>query len=237
MDKRFNGSEIVGDIAAGFPGAVNLFKEYRIDFCCGGNRTLSAALEQKQIDAGVFLERLNELFRQAREKQIRETDWREKTSGELIDHIVQTHHDYLRRELPLLSEFVAKISRVHGGAHPELTELHDRFHQMKQELEEHLAAEEEVIFPVIRQAEQTGAEADFSKAANTIEEMEDDHSTVGHLLHKIREITQDYRLPEDACRSYVVTYSKLEALEADMFEHIHLENNVLFPRYKSVSGM
>ncbi|AGA57376.1 MAG: iron-sulfur cluster repair di-iron protein [Thermobacillus sp.] len=235
MEEAFNGSERIGDIVAGFPGAGNLMKEYRIDFCCGGNRTLSAALEQRQIDKKAFLERLNELYRQAQAKKTQATDWREKTSSELIDHIVQTHHAYLREELPLLSEFVAKIWRVHGEAHPELEMLHDRFHRMKEELEQHLVAEEEALFPLIRKAEQSGAQVAAAEAAKAIEEMEDDHSAVGDLLQEMREITRDYLLPEDACRTYTLAFRKLEELESDMFEHIHLENNVLFPRYKIAS--
>jgi regulator of cell morphogenesis and NO signaling len=235
MEAAFNGSERVGDIVAGFPGAGNLMKEYRIDFCCGGNRTLSEALEQRQIDKQAFLERLNQLYRQAQERMTRDTDWREKKSSELIDHIVQTHHAYLREELPLLGEFVAKIYRVHGGAHPELAALHDRFHRMKAELERHLADEEETVFPLIRRAEQTGAQAGGSEAAKAIGEMEDDHSAVGELLKEMREITRDYRLPEDACRTYTLAFRKLEALESDLFEHIHLENNVLFPRYRRLT--
>lgn len=232
MRQTFDGSETIGEIVAGFPGASNLFKEYKIDFCCGGNRTLSAALEQQQIDKRVFLERLNHMVQQAQENRFRDTDWREATSSDLIDHIVQTHHAYLHKELPLLSEFVTKILRVHGQMHPELAQLHRLFHQMKMELEQHLIAEEEIVFPLIRKAEQTGARADVSKAANIIGEMEDDHSAAGNLLKEMRKVTQDYRLPEGACRTYTLTFQKLEEMESDLFEHIHLENNVLFPRVK-----
>jgi len=111
---------------------------------CGGNRTLSAALERKQIDERMFLERLNEMYQKAQENRTRATDWRKAALGDLIDHIVQTHHAYLMKELPLLSEFVTKILRVHGLEHPELAELHKLFHQMKMELEQHLIAEEGV---------------------------------------------------------------------------------------------
>jgi regulator of cell morphogenesis and NO signaling len=230
MERTFSGLETVGEIVAGFPGASNLFKEYKIDFCCGGNRALSAVLEEKQIDQQAFLERLNQMFRQAEESRRRDTDWREAASSELIDHIVQVHHAYLIKELPLLSEFVTKILRVHGQVHPELAQLHRLFHQMKSELEQHLITEEEIVFPLIRKAEQTGDQADAAKAANTIEELENDHRAVGDLLKEMREVTQEYRLPEGACRTYTVAFQKLEEMESDLFEHIHLENNVLFPR-------
>mgnify|MGYP002620103983 CR=1 FL=1 len=232
MEAAFNGSERVGDIVAGFPAAGNLMREYRIDFCCGGNRALSEALEERRVDKRTFLDRLNQLYREALERKTLTTDLREKSPAELIDHIVQTHHAYLRRELPLLSEFVTKILRVHGDVHPELEALHDRFHRMKEELERHLIAEEEAVFPLIRKAGQTGAQAGGAEAAKAIGEMEDDHSAVGDLLKEMREITRDYRLPEDACRTYTLAFRKLEELESDLFEHIHLENNVLFPKFR-----
>lgn len=124
MEQKFTGSETVGDIVAAFPGASNLMKEYKIDFCCGGNRPLSEALRQKGIDEKTFLEKLNQLHQQALQKQQQNVDWRKAPLGDLIDHIVQNHHAYLLKELPLLSEFVTKIFRVHGAAHPELAQLH-----------------------------------------------------------------------------------------------------------------
>ena len=230
MEMAFTGSETVGEIVAAFPGASNLMKEYGIDFCCGGNRTLSEALKQQQIDEKHFLEQLNQLYQQARQKQSQDVDYRQMPLGDLIDHIVQTHHAYLLKELPLLSEFVTKIFRVHGAAHPELAQLHKLFHQMKMDLEQHLVEEEEKVFPLIKEAEQSGTRDAFRKAQETIAKMEEDHSAVGDLLKEMRAITNDYRLPEDACRTYTLTFQKLEELESDMFQHIHLENNVLFPR-------
>lgn len=230
MERTFDGSETIGDIVAGFPGAGHLLKEWKIDFCCGGNRTLSAALREQRIDEEAFLERLNRIVRQAGEKRGPDTDWRQAPSGELIDHILQTHHAYLLEELPSVSELVTKILRVHGLAHPELAALHKRFHQMKTELEQHLIAEEEEVFPLIRKAEQTGDRTDARRAANAVAELEADHSAVGQLLKEMRETTGDYRLPEGACATYALAFRKLEAMESDLFEHIHLENNVLFPR-------
>ena len=117
MERKFTGSETVGEIVTAFPGASNLMKEYKIDFCCGGNRPLSEALRQKGIDEKTFLEKLNQLHQQALQKQQQNVDWRKAPLGDLIDHIVQNHHAYLLKELPLLSEFVTKIFRVHGAAH------------------------------------------------------------------------------------------------------------------------
>ncbi|KIL41699.1 ScdA [Gordoniibacillus kamchatkensis] len=233
MEQAFNGTETIGEIVAGFPGASNLFKESKIDFCCGGNRTLSAALRQQQIEEAPFLQRLNELLRQTRQKQDRDVDWREAPLSDLIDHIVQKHHAYLYKELPLLSEFVTKILRVHGSVHSELAVLHTLFHKVKMELEQHLIVEEEVVFPLIAAAARTGDQAVLTQAAKTIDELESDHSGVGELLKEMRRVTGNYELPIGACRTYTLAFQKLEEMEADIFEHIHLENNVLFPRVKS----
>lgn len=235
MEQKFTGSETVGEIVAAFPGAGNLMKEYKIDFCCGGNRPLSEALKQEQIDESAFLDELNQRYQQALQKQQQNVDWRKAPLDDLIDHIVQTHHAYLLEELPLLSQFVTKIFRVHGAAHPELAQLHRLFHQMKTDLEQHLVDEEEKVFPLIKEAVRTGTPDAFQKANEIISEMEDDHSAVGDLLKEMRKITDNYRLPEGACRTYTLTFRKLEELEADLFQHIHLENNVLFPRIKQLT--
>lgn len=232
MEYPFSGSETIGDIISSFPGASNLFKENRIDFCCGGNRALSAALREQQIDEGQFLEQLNQLFHKAKQKPEKDKDWREVPSSDLIDHIVQTHHAYLLKELPLLSEFVTKILRLHGSKHRELAQLHHLFHLMKMELEQHLITEEETVFPLIKEAEQTGNQITRSKAAEAIAKLEAEHSTVGNLLKEMRQITDNYRLPEGACRTYTLSFQKLEELESDMFQHIHLENNILFQRLR-----
>lgn len=232
MERTFNGSETVGAIAADFPGAVHLFKAYRIDFCCGGHRVLAEVLEEQGIEREPFLDQLNRLALQSRDSQVSKRDWREAGADELIAHIVGTHHTYLSKELPLLDEFITRIVRVHGRLHPELARLHSLFRQLKTELEQHLIAEEKTVFPLILKAETTGARADAEKAASAIDGMESDHSAAGDLLKEMREVTQNYLLPEDACRTYTVTFRKLEELESDLFEHIHLENNLLFPRMK-----
>lgn len=230
MKQAFTGSETVGTIVASFPSASKLLKAYKIDFCCGGNRSLSDALEERQIDEPLFLQQLNELHEEALAGKLRRKDWRQSSSSHLMDHIVDTHHAYLLKELPLLSEFVTKVLRVHGEAHPELRQLHTLFHRMKMELEQHLITEEEAVFPLIRHAEQTGTADDRMKAAATIQELEAEHSAVGDLLREMRELTHDYRLPEGACRTYALTFQILEEMESDIFEHVHLENNILFPR-------
>lgn len=229
----FDGTETIGEIVAEFHGASNLLKEYRIDFCCGGDRTLSTVLMQQAIDQAAFLGLLNEAYRNAMQQKDPNVDWRTVTYNELIDHVIYNHHAYLNKELPLLRDFVTKILRVHGAEHPELVTLHKKFHDLKTELEQHLISEEVIVFPKIREYEQTGSEAALGKAIAAIHELEAEHEHAGDLLKEMRAITNDYTLPEGACRTYTLTFQKLEALEADLFEHIHLENNIMFPRLEA----
>lgn len=230
MSKSFQSSETVGQIVTAFPGASNLFKAYGIDFCCGGGQSLSKALSQKNIGEEAFIEQLNLAFAEANKRKDLSTDWREHSSNQLIDHIVGTHHAYLQQELPVLGEFVTKIMRVHGAEHNELAKLHKLYHQLKMELEQHLIAEEEAVFPLIKELENNPSAALAEKTANAITELEADHSGVGDLLREMRSVTNDYDLPASACRTYTLAFQKLQDLESDLFQHIHLENNILFKR-------
>lgn len=233
MQTVFTGKEKVGDIVVNFPKASNLFKEYRIDFCCGGNRTLSEVLKQKGLDDGEVLNRLNRMYQDMVNLKESNLDFPSMGSSDLIEHIVNTHHVYLQKELPLLSEYVTKILRVHGASHGELAQLHRLFHTLKMELESHLIKEEEIIFPLIAEFEQTRSEETRNKAIKVIDELEKEHTGVGDILREMREITNQYTLPEGACRTYTLTFQKLEELESDLFQHIHLENNILFRRLAS----
>lgn len=230
MSVTFTGSDKIGEVVARFPGASNIFKEYSIDFCCGGNRSLSLALKQQNINEEEVLAKLNQAYDKVVDMFSSSRDWREASSAELIDHIVNTHHAYLNQELPLLSEFVTKILRVHGPAHEELAQLHRLFHNLKLELDQHLIKEETILFPLIREYEQNPSEEVRAKAAAQLDEIESEHTGAGDILREMRAITNDYQLPEGACRTYTLTFQKLVELESDLFQHIHLENNILFLR-------
>lgn len=232
MDYKFNGSEKIGDIVTMFPGASNLLKAHGIDFCCGGNRPLLTALRQQGTDAEQFLAQLN-ASREEEAKRLGDpgVNWREVSFSGLIDHVVGTHHAFLLRELPVLSEFTTKIYHVHGPKQGDtLQKLHKLFHEMKGELEQHLAAEEEIVFPLIKRYEESPSEELLSHVVHEINTLEADHSSVGDILKEMRSVTNGYELPEWACRTYTLTFQKLEDLESDIFQHIHLENNILFPR-------
>ncbi|EFM12200.1 iron-sulfur cluster repair di-iron protein [Paenibacillus curdlanolyticus YK9] len=239
MEIRFDGSNKIGDIVTAFPGASNLFKAHRIDFCCGGNEPLGSVLQLKGIDEPSFLASLQESFASWQQRQHEARDWREAGLSEMIDHIVTKHHAYLQAELPLLSEFVTKVLRVHGHHEEEgdrLVKLHTLFHQMKTELEQHLIVEESVVFPLIQAYEAAPSAEQLAGTLQKVDELESDHSQVGDLLKEMRAVTSDYTLPDGACRTYTVTFQKLVELESDLFEHIHLENNVLFQRLAELSA-
>ncbi|MFD2671143.1 iron-sulfur cluster repair di-iron protein [Marinicrinis sediminis] len=222
----------IGDIVTAFPGASNVFKAHQIDFCCGGQRPLREAIEDKQLDGEQVLGALDEAYRfHIERQQVGEQDWKQASFQTLIDHIVSMHHEYVRRELPIISQFVTKVMNVHGIHYPDmLPPLHRMFHELKMELEQHLMAEEQILFPLVIAYEQSGDPGKLKEALAELDRLEADHSGAGDLLKEMRKVTSNYTLPEGACRTFTLTFEKLEQLEADMFEHIHLENNILFVR-------
>ncbi len=231
MEKMaFHSDMKVGEIVSQFPHASNVFKQYKIDFCCGGGISLATAAEQKQIDIHEVLSKLEAAY--AERSAIDEVDWRKASSTEIIRQITAKHHAYLTQELPILSEFLTKVLRVHGPDHPELKQLHRLFHMVKLELQQHLIKEEEQVFPLIEKYEQHPSSERYADIAARIRELEAEHSHAGELLGQMRSVSSDYRLPDGACRTYTVTYRKLEELENDMFAHVHLENNILFTRFE-----
>jgi regulator of cell morphogenesis and NO signaling len=158
------------------------------------------------------------------------TDWNLAPFGQLIDHIINTHHAFLVKNLPRLSELTAKILRVHGAGYQELSKVYRLFHSLKMELEQHLIKEEEVVFPLIKEFEKAPSLETLNAAERVIEELEAEHEGAGDILKELRKVTSDYAIPADTCNTYVLTYNLLEELEGDLFKHIHLENNILFPR-------
>jgi regulator of cell morphogenesis and NO signaling len=237
MEFVFTEIDKIGDIVARFPKAGDIFKHYNVDFCCGGNRPLAEAISEQKLNASEVLGQLNAAYanmQAASEQQDR--DWQQAAYGEFIDHVVHTHHGYLHRELPKIRELTTKILRVHGGNHRELAKVHKLFHLLKMDLEEHLIKEEEQLFPAIKAYEQQPSSAQLQNAAELIEELESEHTAAGDILKEMRQITDQYRVPDDGCPTYRLTYDKLQELEADLFQHIHLENNIMFPRILREAG-
>ncbi|MDF2523165.1 MAG: ric [Clostridiales bacterium] len=223
----FNSTQSIGDIVTIMPKASEIFKEYHIDFCCGGNRPLTEAISEQKLNENEVLRRLDEAYKET-QRITKAIDFRKISHHELIDYIVNTHHTFLKIELPELSELTTKILRVHGPNHSELFRVHKLLHTLKTELDQHLIKEEEILFPLIKEYEKLPSNELLNRINKVMKETEDEHETAGDVLKELRRITDGYRVPADGCTTFSLTYNKLQELEADLFEHIHLENNIMF---------
>jgi regulator of cell morphogenesis and NO signaling len=230
MEMIFDRTSKIGDIVARVPKTSDVLKTYKIDFCCGGNRPISEAIEAHQLNEEEVLDKLNAVYHEVKEAQAEMKDWVKAGYSEIIDHIINKHHAYLNTELPVISEYVTKILRVHGLNHSELSRVHKLFHQLKAEMDHHSIKEEMDAFPLIRDYEKDPKAEKLPLIGQVVTALESEHDDAGDLLKEIRRITNDFELPEDACTTYRITFQKLEELESDLFQHIHLENNILFPR-------
>ena len=224
----------VAEMAASSLAAVRVFEKFGIDYCCGGKRPLAEVCREKGYDAGV-IER--ELRSAVESTPGAETDWSSAPLAELAQHIVGTHHEYLRRELPALQARLDKVYRVYNQRYgPTLLGLPEVFAGLRAELEMHMRKEEMILFPAVvayESAVQSGQAlpvTPFGTVANPIHMMEAEHESAGQALAEIRRITSDFQLPEYACVTYRALMSGLDELERDLHMHIHLENNILFPR-------
>ena len=227
---KFNSSQTVGEIVSIMPKASEIFKQYKIDFCCGGNRPLSEVLYELHLDVNLILNKINEVSEENVNTKEVSMNFRRLTSSELIEHIENTHHDYTKRVLPELGELTTKIMRVHGINHRVLFSVHKLFSMLKTELEQHLLKEEQILFPLIKEYDKNPSVKQLQNINEVINETEDEHEAAGDILKELRKITDDFKVPNDGCNTYVITFKILEELEADLFQHIHLENNILFKR-------
>lgn len=211
----------VGTVAAEHPLSTRVFERHGIDFCCGGGRPLGEICEEQGIALELVLAEIEAEISKAPEAEVR---WDEAPLGALLDHILSAYHEPLKEELPRLEAMARKVNRVHGEKDPErLQGLLDTYLALKADLDPHLVKEEQILFPMIRGGQ--GA-----MAAGPIEVMEHEHETVGAMLRRIRELADDYVVPEAACNTWRALWVGLADLERALHEHIHLENNVLHPR-------
>lgn len=229
MSVTFTEYDKLGDIVVQFPQAGEILKRHRIDFCCGGDQPLSEAVAEHSVDGAALLRELNDSYEEAVRQGVEIVDWTTVPMQQLIYHVVNTHHAYLQRSFPPLTELTAKILRVHGRHHGEvLSQVHRLFNQLRMDMEEHMIQEEEIAFPQIIDYENHPAPEKLEAVIQTVAELDAEHDHTGDLVKELRRVTEDYKLPEDACATYARTFSELANLEADLFQHIHLENNVLF---------
>lgn len=224
----------VREIAIAVPNATRVFEKLKIDYCCGGNQPLQEACTQK----GLRVEEVFKLLTEggATEVAAEAPDSQSQPLADLTRYIVAKHHVFTRSELERLTALFHKVCSVHGQNHPELLQIQSQFQILRAELEPHMLKEERILFPYIENLEAAVAEnrpapfAPFGTVGNPIVAMMREHDAAGEILKAMRELGNDFVTPEDACFSYGTLYSALDALEADLHQHIHLENNVLFPR-------
>jgi len=216
---------LLGEIVDLVPGAPRVLESYGLDYCCGGQRTLSTACEGADVDPAAVIAELDALDAGPA------PDWVPLSPGLLVDHLETTHHAYLHDELPRLEALADKVAGVHGPGHPELVELHRLCIALREDLEPHMAKEERVLFPMIRELSTAISPPSLhcGSVANPISMMIREHDDTGAILAAMRQLTNDYRVPGDACASYRALYEGLAALESDTHLHIHKENNALFP--------
>ena len=227
-------TKMVRDYAIETPQTIPVFEKLGIDFCCGGNRPLEEACAAANLNLDQVLQSLETAIAEPARPNDREL--RSGSLAELISHIVRTHHAFVRTQIPEVEHLLEKVHSKHGKNHPELAGIRTVFHGLGQELMMHMMKEENVLFPYIERMEESVLQHEpilpppFGTVANPVRMMEHEHDDAGAALRALREKSRDYTPPADACTSFRALYTALGNFEKDLHQHIHLENNVLFPR-------
>jgi regulator of cell morphogenesis and NO signaling len=211
------------------PSRARIFERLGIDYCCGGDHSLAEAARKNDLDPETVVQMLDAVADAS--SSVDSTDWTGAPLESLIDHIESTHHDYLRRALPRLEALLTRVTQAHGGQYAWLRPALETFLSLKDDLEAHMEREEEQVFPSIRRLAGQGSE----DVDDGIEQMIDEHDEAGAALDQLRELTDDYTPPEDACPRFRAALDGLHELESDMHRHVHKENNLLFPRARSLA--
>lgn len=235
ITKRANGEgdETLGALAAKDLRKAEIFKKYGLDFCCGGKKTVKEACAEKGLDVTKIEQELQQADKNPLTRSLPYGDW---SLDFLADYIVNTHHTYVRKTLPELRGYALKVAQVHGSYHPELLTIQQLVEAINKELTEHMDEEETSVFPFIKKIVQAkksndkAAVAQLGSVQNPVKEMEAEHEQAGKILESIRSISNNYELPQGACASYGLLFKMLQDFEDDLFTHIHLENNILFPK-------
>lgn len=213
--------------------AAAIFEKYSLDFCCKGGVTIDQACSEKNIDPAAVYADLSQLESTAHENTPYYSEW---PLDELIDYIVNVHHKYVRESISVISAHTQKVATVHGSNHPEVVEIARHFEAVAAELQRHMMKEEHMLFPYVKslvrakRKEGTFISPPFGTAQNPIRMMEAEHRAAGDELYVVRSLSNNYIPPEDACTTYRVSFQELQQFERDLHQHVHLENNILFPK-------
>ncbi|MBN8880629.1 MAG: iron-sulfur cluster repair di-iron protein [Chitinophagaceae bacterium] len=228
---------IVGLVVADDFRTAGIFEQAGIDFCCNGNRTIEAACNEKKLSVDELIGQLQQTINTLPPTEAAISDYKSWPLDLLADFIEKKHHRYVTTQIPVIQSFLEKIVKVHGGRHPELAEIKTHFDACAGELAVHMKKEELMVFPFIRkmvQAKQAGATevaaTPFGTVQNPIRVMMHEHDTEGERFRKIKELSNQYNAPADGCNTYKAAFATLKDFEDDLHLHIHLENNILFPK-------
>ena len=222
----------VADVVASNIKTAHVFKKYGIDFCCGGGVSIEKACEKKNIDLNTLLQDLSDVDNKVLPSQ----NFNNWELDFLIVYIVNTHHTYVKEALELIEAYASKVANVHGKAEPAVVRIYELFQVVAREMTSHMFKEEEILFPYIKNliAVQKGrtiwSAPHFETVTNPISMMEHEHETVGDVLKQIASISNNYTPPDWACNTFRALYAKLDEFEQDLHIHVHLENNILFPK-------
>jgi regulator of cell morphogenesis and NO signaling len=233
MNKTFS-SLTLAQIVNNNHQAASVFEKYHLDFCCKGKRSLEQACSEQQLSVLQVAEELEDIF--AKNNRPRVVDFEKMGLTQLCDYILNTHHAYVKNEMPQIYSYLHKISSKHGDRHPELYKIFQAFAAVKEEMEGHMKKEELVLFPRIKELEKlannetANLQLNLGYLQSPIQVMEQEHDHAGGLLNDIRILSQDYTTPQDACTTYRLSFAALNAFELDLHQHVHLENNILFPK-------
>ena len=225
----------VREVTAQVPESTRIFEKLKIDYCCGGGRPLIEACDSAGVKVDSVIEMLTDLS-QSGASESGAVDFQTLSLTELVTHIVETHHIFTRSEMARIEALSAKVINAHSANHPELLKVANLFQRLAADLKPHMFKEEQVLFPYIVGMEQAEAKgqpfpfAPFGTVRNPVWMMTKEHDSAGEILRELRLVTADYKVPPDACMSYQALYRALEGFEKDLHQHIHLENNVLFPK-------
>ena len=223
----------IGEIVAQNYRAAQIFKDHKIDFCCKGNRSVQEVAHKNNLDTQQLLNEIEKVGQEANDDHIDFNSW---PIDLLADYIEKKHHRYVETQIPILNQYLTKLCRVHGDRHPELLEINEHFNKSAGELAMHMKKEELIVFPAVRkmlQSKQMGSampNMHYGSIKNPIQTMMDEHENEGDRFRIIAELSNSYSPPSDACKTYKVAFALLSEFERDLHKHIHLENNILFPK-------
>lgn len=225
-------NKTVAEVVAENIKTAHVFKKYGIDFCCGGGITIEKACEKNNAEYAMIKKELENVDAEV-SNAYNYNNW---DLSFLVDHIQNIHHSYVEENIPLLIQYANKVAKVHGHHYPEVIKIDTLFAEVANELLAHMKKEELLLFPYVKQlvnAEKKGTDASkphFGTVKNPIHMMEEEHENAGDIFKEIARLSNNYTPPEDACNTFKALYAKLEEFEQDLHQHIHLENNILFPK-------